>query len=154
ALLNQSSLNSALSRRTDAISHRPWCCTKPSTAPSAASQASRFAVSTLNARSARCQVSCPPTSTSEMWKRSRTRSRSLRTTLRFSFSEWLCSTTMEKRQTPTYMTSRRLERRRLLDDLVGLDHVADLDVVEAGDLDTALVALLDLADVVLEATQA
>ena len=35
----------------------------------------------------------------------------------------------------------------------GLEHVADLDVVEAFEVHTALVALLDLADVVLEASQ-
>ena len=35
-------------------------------------------------------------------------------------------------------------------DLVRLDHVADLDVVVAGDLHAALEALADLADVVLE----
>lgn len=36
----------------------------------------------------------------------------------------------------------------------GLEHVTDLDVVEALEVHTALVALLDLANVVLEATKA
>src|SRR5262245_2375082 len=53
---------------------------------------------------------------------------------------------------PTYMAG--LELRRLLDDLVGLDDVALLDLVPAGDHHAALVALLDLADVVLEPAQA
>src|SRR5690606_13493499 len=37
--------------------------------------------------------------------------------------------------------------------LVRLDHVTDLDVVEVLDADTALEPILDLVDVVLEATQ-
>src|SRR6478609_10808330 len=45
-------------------------------------------------------------------------------------------------------------RARLLPHLEGLDDVADLDVVEVTEVDTALEALADLGDVVLEATQA
>ena len=46
-----------------------------------------------------------------------------------------------------------LERPLHLLDAVRLDHVVDLDVVVAGDLDAALEALADLADVVLEALE-
>src|SRR3954464_13776114 len=42
---------------------------------------------------------------------------------------------------------------RLLTHLEGLDHVLDLDVVERSQADTALVALADLGDVVLEPAQ-
>src|SRR5262249_46048047 len=46
------------------------------------------------------------------------------------------------------------ELRGLLDHLVGLDHVVLLDLVPPGDHHAALVALLDLADVVLEPAEA
>src|SRR6185436_20906613 len=45
------------------------------------------------------------------------------------------------------------ERRLHLLDLEGLDHVADLDVLEALDADAALEALAHLGDVVLEVAQ-
>src|SRR3978361_1265018 len=48
----------------------------------------------------------------------------------------------------------RLELRGLFDDFVGLDHVVGLELVPARDHHAALVAVRDLADVVLEAPQA
>ena len=75
-------------------------------------------------------------------------------TIRFSFSEWLSGTINVTRQTPTTMTTAATTSvARDLLDLVRLDDVALLDVVEVLEPDTALVALHDLADVVLEAAQ-
>src|SRR5438046_1932468 len=48
----------------------------------------------------------------------------------------------------------RLQLRGFFDDLVRLDDVAGLDFVPARDHDAALEAVLDLADVVLEAAEA
>src|SRR5262249_7112062 len=47
-----------------------------------------------------------------------------------------------------------LQLRGFLDHFVGFDHVVLLDLVPAGDHHAALVALLDLADIVLEPAQA
>src|SRR6185436_17583744 len=51
-------------------------------------------------------------------------------------------------------SARPLQLRGLFDDLVGLDDVVLLELVPASDHHAALVALLDLADVVLEPAQA
>jgi dye decolorizing peroxidase len=54
---------------------------------------------------------------------------------------------------PVIDTFSHLRRARLLAHLEGLDHVADLDVVEGPEVDAALEALADLGDVVLEPPQ-
>ena len=47
----------------------------------------------------------------------------------------------------------RLQRRRFFFQLVGFDHIADLDVVIRRDADTALHAVDDFLDVILEPAQ-
>src|SRR5664280_2178500 len=96
-----------------------------------------------------------------------------RTTPRFCFSECTSPNNRSSANAPTYTlnppettvdANRRPRHVRgeagqaplgagLLAQLVGLDHVLDLDVVERAQPDTALVAVAHLRDVVLEAPQ-
>src|SRR5690242_2951508 len=106
---------------------------------------------TVKPSCADCQASWSPTSAIAQLHFWRTRSLIRRSTIRFSFSEWLASIIRVTRQTPTIICLG--EGGGDLFDLVGLDHVPDLHVVEVLDADAALVALLHLAHVVLEAAQ-
>src|SRR5262249_23571158 len=137
---------------------------------------------TAKPSTASCQLSCAPTSEMATLNLSRVRSLMLRSTIRFSFSEWLPGAINVRRQTPTITLkisslegpcarasrlrprklagtgggargplARRSQGGRFLHDFVGLEHIADLDVVEALDREAALVAGHDLAHVVLEA---
>src|SRR4051812_16474938 len=84
-----------------------------------------------------------------------------RTTARLPFSEWTSPSSRSAERLPVNTCSplprcwatSTLSIPRLLADLEGLDDVLDLDVVERPQADTALVALADLGDVVLEAAQ-
>src|SRR5258708_7750888 len=108
-----------------------------------------------------CHTSRLPTSAIETLNFWRTRSLTRRTTERFSFREWLPATKIVTRAIPRVTGSsslaalprRVLERRGDGLHLEGLDDVALADVVVALDADAALVALRDLARVVLETAQ-
>src|SRR4051812_8848795 len=84
-----------------------------------------------------------------------------RTTARLPFREWTSPSSRSAERLPVNTCSplprcwatSTLSIPRLLADLEGLDDVLDLDVVERPQADTALVALADLGDVVLEAAQ-
>ena len=98
-----------------------------------------------------------------------TRALILRSTPRLPFSEWFSGMKSVSFSTPTTIGARAAhsarsaaapravagaEPARDLLHLVGLDHVADLEVLEVVEADAALVARLHLARVVLEAAQA
>src|SRR5690606_15661788 len=122
--------------------------------------------------SARCQRAWCPASATATLNRLCSRSLRLRTTLRFSFSDWQPKTSSSQVITPI-TTSRRpfrgWPRGRLralaaaggarqragdLLDPIRLDQVPDLDVVVARDVEPALEAFPDFADIVLEPLQA
>src|SRR5579863_3301509 len=75
---------------------------------------------------------------------------------RFCLSDRMSPSSTSSVSAPTYTSAAQgMPRRsvpRLLPHLVGLDHVAEVDVVVA-DADTALEALADLGDVILEPAQ-
>src|SRR5438309_1265609 len=83
----------------------------------------------------------------------------LRTTCRLSFRVRASRSKSRTSRVPTTtinlreltLPARPLERPLHLLDTVGLDNVADLDVVVAGDLNAALEAFADLAHILLEA---
>src|SRR5215471_9694400 len=76
-----------------------------------------------------------------------------RTTERFCLSDRMSPSSTSSVRAPTYTPASYVASvPRLLPHLVGLDHVAEVDVVVA-DADTALVALADLGHVVLEPAQ-
>src|SRR5215467_10788033 len=76
-----------------------------------------------------------------------------RTTERFCLSDRMSPSSTSSVRAPTYTpASYVVSVPRLLPHLVGLDHVAEVDVVVA-DADTAFVALADLGHVVLEPAQ-
>src|SRR6185436_12958305 len=114
-----------------------------------------------------CSSSQPTSATLTLW-RAAIRSFICATTRRLSFSERAPGTRNWSRSTPTQidssgapyclMQSRRTgsaasARRGDFLDQERLDLIADLHVVEVLEADAALVALLDLAHVVLEATE-
>src|SRR3954449_5087641 len=117
----------------------------------------------------RCR-SVSPTSAAATAKRSRSSATIGRTTARLPLSEWTSPSSRSAVSDPVntgYLLLLRMNRARtgfspgpgpgsvarLLADLERLDDVLDLDVVERPQADTALVALADLGDVVLEAAQ-
>src|SRR6185503_10914431 len=114
---------------------------------------------------ARCQSSSWSPSATEAPKRRWSWAFTDRSSLRLPFSERFsgkCSSTERMPTQPAPKALRgggRSRRRRVeigaldLTRLVDLQHVAFLEVVEALEQDAALEALLDLADVVLEALQ-
>src|SRR3954452_10674056 len=117
----------------------------------------------------RCR-SVSPTSAAATAKRRRSSATIGRTTARLPLSEWTSPSSRSAVSDPVntgYLLLLRMNRARtgispgpgpgsvarLLADLERLDDVLDLDVVERPQADTALVALADLGDVVLEAAQ-
>src|SRR3954467_10311406 len=114
--------------------------------------------------------SVSPTSAAATAKRRRSSATIGRTTARLPLSEWTSPSSRSAVSDPVntgYLLLLRMNRARagisrgpgpgsvarLLADLERLDDVLDLDVVERPQADTALVALADLGDVVLEAAQ-
>ncbi len=98
---------------------------------------------------ARCQVSWPSISATEAPRWARSASLTERTTCRLPFSEWesaTCSLISIRQTNANSLIQGLLDLRGL----ERLDHVADLDVGEAVEGDAALLALLDLAHIVLE----
>src|SRR3954453_15610092 len=117
----------------------------------------------------RCR-SVSPTSAAGTAKRRHSSATIGRTTARLPLSEWTSPSSRSAVSDPVntgYLLLLRTNRARagispgpgpgsvprLLADLERLDDVLDLDVVERPQADTALVALADLGDVVLEAAQ-
>src|SRR4051794_27035387 len=117
----------------------------------------------------RCR-SVSPTSAAATAKRRRSSATIGRTTARLPLSEWTSPSSRSAVSDPVntgYLLLLRMNRARagisrgpgpgsvarLLADLERLDDVLDLDIVERPQADTALVALANLGDVVLEAAQ-
>src|SRR6059058_3056519 len=107
----------------------------------------------------RCS-SWSPTSAAATAKRRRSSATMGRTTARLPLSEWTSPSSRSAVSVPVntltafpLRAARTSSGARLLADLEGLDDVLDLDVVERPQADTALVAVADLGDVVLEAPQ-
>src|SRR3954451_741215 len=106
------------------------------------------AATTATPTSARRCRSTWPASAAATSKRRRSSETIGRTMDRFSFSEWTSPSSRSNSIVPTYMSGARL-----LLHLERLDDVVDLDVVVVAEGDTALEALANLGDVVLETTQ-
>src|SRR5690348_13353857 len=103
---------------------------------------------------ATCRLSCASTSATETLNPLRRRSLMLLRTCLLSFKLRDSRRRRRTRSEPTTIGRRSLLQRALdLLHAVRLDHVADLDVVVAGNLEAALEPLAHVPHVVLEALQ-